>query len=361
MEKQHPFGKVLKWAGGITALLSLVFGLQQLTQMVSDTRERKRNTDELYRVGKLQQSASDYPAAWATFETALQGAEPGGQLAKLTGQLDGERVRLRAAQEDLAMQWLENLRIKEGENFTDAVAPLAAIITRGITTATDTRKADLLAHFGWANFLRHRDGQHDLTPEPQYREALAIDSLNPYARAYLAHWKLWSDHQEAWPEARAHFEAALRSGRARTDVRRMQLAAIGNLGDGEIERLRVLADMVKNKEPVDGRTISRAYGDYWSVCHRHWNGMGFDLERFEAVRKAIPLADHIAIFQTLFTDFDRWRSRERDACLALLLEKSGQRQEALQIWTKLRAAEADDSVWVRYGNTASKRLSQAQP
>ncbi|HEY0670693.1 MAG TPA: hypothetical protein VGD27_00435 [Longimicrobiales bacterium] len=359
MEKQHPFARVLKWAGGITALLSLIFGLQQLTQMVSDTRERKRHTAELHRVGKLQQSASDYPAAWATFETALKSAEPGGQLAKLTGQLDKERLQLRAAQEDLAMQWLNNLRIKEGENFTDAVAPLSAVITRGITTADGARKADLLAHFGWANFLRHRDGQHDLTPEPQYREALAIDSLNPYARAYLAHWQLWTDREKAWPEARAHFAAALRSGRARADVRRMQLAAIGNLGDGEIERLRVLADMVKNKEPVDGRTISRAYGDYWSVCHRHWNNMGFDPERFEAIRTAIPLEDHIAIFHTLFTDFDRWRARERDACLALLFEKSGRRLEALQIWTKSRAAEADDSVWVRYANTAIRRLSQA--
>ena len=75
----------LKWVGGITAILSLLFGLQQTIQLVSNLRERQRHIAELYKVGKLQQSTADYKGAWASFEQALKTAEAGEQLPKLTG------------------------------------------------------------------------------------------------------------------------------------------------------------------------------------------------------------------------------------------------------------------------------------
>jgi hypothetical protein len=223
----------LKWVGGVTAVLSLIFGLRQITQIVSDVRERQRQVAELSKIGKLQQGAADYESAWGSFEQALKTAESGGQLAKLTGQLSAERRELRKAQEDLAMEWAENARPSRGQTFSDVVDKVVPVLNRGITSASGARKADLLAHFGWANFLRSRDGRQDLNPEQQYREALEIDPTNPYAHAHWGHWNLWRSEKKM-EEARGHFSAAIAAGRARGYVRKIQFAAWKNLrGEGD--------------------------------------------------------------------------------------------------------------------------------
>jgi hypothetical protein len=360
-ERGNPFAKVLKWAGAITGLLSLAFALQQFTQMVSDTRERKRNADELYQVGKLQQSSADYSAAWATFAEGLQGAEPGGQLAKITGRLSRERQQFREAQEDLAMEWLRNLRVNVsgGERFTDAVAPLAPVLTRGIASSSGARKADLLAHFGWANFLRWREGQRELDPEPQYRQALAEDQLNPYAHAYLAHWLLWNRRAAALPEARDHFAAALRSQRARSEVRAKQVSALLNLRDaGEPDLLRAATEMRHNGEPIDESTERELRSDYHDLCNTIWRGYDYE-GRGNALRGALNSADHIKNVEILFTGGDDSESSAltRAACRATLLEAFDRKPEALRQWQEVRPAVQTGATWRGYGIAAIKRLA----
>ena len=95
--------------------------------------------------------------------------------------------------------------------------------------ARGPRKADLLAHLGWADFLRWREGQRQLDPADRYRQALAVDPSNVYAHAMLGHWLLWSS--DSVVDANRHFDAALQSGRERPFVRRLQLAGLGNKHD----------------------------------------------------------------------------------------------------------------------------------
>ena len=359
--KGSAVARLLKWAGGVTALLSLVFAVQQLTQSMSENRERKRNTSELYRTGKLQQSAADYPAAWKSFESGLEAADAGGHLAKLTGQLNKERREFREAQEDLAMEWLETASINrdKGETFTAAVAPFTPVLTKGITNSSGSRQADLLAHFGWLNFLQTRDGNTRLKPDEQYRQALAVDSMNPYAHAYLGHWLLWTKNADALPEAREHFGAALRSGRAHTEVRAKQLSAFDNLGeDGQPDYLRAVADMRKSNDSIDARVRGNLYYIYWQLCRPRSSGFIGDSARFKTIRAAIPIEDHVAILQTVLSSLSpqQWRVRERDACRATFLETSGKREEALGVWRALRQSEASDAVWRAYADAALRRL-----
>ncbi len=348
----------LKWVGGATAILSLIFGLYQLTQLVSDVRERQRSTAELYKVGKQQQAAADYPAAWASFEQGLKAAEPGGKLAKLTGQLGKERGQLREAQEDLAMQWLQNVRVSvaRGETFSRVVDTLSPALHRGVASSQGPRKADLLAHLGWADFLRWRDGRRELNPEQQYRQALAIDPANPYAHVYWGHWQLWTQRTAALPEAREHFAAALAAGRARDHVRQVQLSAIGNLGQsGDAEFLRLVNDMRRHGERIDARTRGNAYAIYWSACASSAQ------DRFAQILAAGPMADHEATFRALFhgDDFDQAKARQRDACLATLQEAAGQRDDARQAWITLRQGFSPaDREWRDRADAALKRLSQ---
>jgi TolA-binding protein len=323
----------LKWVGGITAVLSLIFGLRQITQIVSDVRERQRQVAELSKIAKLQQGAADYESAWASFEQASKTAESGGQLAKLTGQLSEERRELRQAQEDLAMEWLENARPSRGQTFSDVVDKLVPVLNRGIANASGARKGDLLAHFGWANFLRSRDGRQDLNPEQQYREALEIDPMNPYAHAHWGHWNLWRSEKKI-EEARRHFSTAIASGRARGYVRKIQFAAWKNLrGEGDGEFLKAVNDMRKNNEKIEPQSRNDLYSIYTFACSSR-----YDADNFAKLVASVPATEQLATFRALFygEDFNESRRAGRDACLATLLEAAGQKEEALQTWLTLR-------------------------
>ena len=85
-------------------------------------------------------------------ERSVESSRRGQLLANVVGRLDEQRLAIRTAQEDLAMAWLRDVRVPSGSRFSDVVDPLAAVVTRGIVSATGVRKADLLGHLGWAQF-----------------------------------------------------------------------------------------------------------------------------------------------------------------------------------------------------------------
>jgi len=344
--------RLLKWVGGVTAILSLVFAVQQAIQLVSDVREQRRQITELYKVGKLQQDAADYEGAWASFERALKIAESGGRLAKLTGQLSRETITLREAQEDLAMEWVRNTVGREGQSFSGIVDQLVAVLNRGVSNATGVRKADLLAHVGWANFLRWRDGNRQLNPEQQYRQALEIDPANPYAHAQWGHWMIWR-RETSLEEAKRHFSAALASGRAREYVRKIQLAAFQNLGmDGEGDYLGVINEMRRNNEKIDLPTRNRMFAIYTYSCR-------YGDERFQRLLSAVPATEQLVTFRALFYDenLEEERRWDREGCLAALTEAAGDREEALRLWVALRQHYSSPGTRQRDADAAIKRLS----
>jgi hypothetical protein len=301
-------------------------------------RDRQRKTAELYKVGKLQQNSGDYGGAWASFEQGLKAAEPGGQLAKITGQLDAEERQLREAQENLAMDWLENIRVifSQGETFSAIADRLVPVLNRGVTTSSGARRADLLAHLGWADFLRWREGRRELNPERLYQQALEIDPSNPYAHAFWGHWKLWTNREAFEKCAADHFAVALASGRARDRIRKVQLAALRDLSpEGAPSFLALVNDMRKNKEAIDDRTRRDISGVYAFSC-----SFRYDADRLAKLLAAVPAREQIAIFQALFYDaekpFDASNPLSRDACLAQVHEAAGERERALQIWLAVR-------------------------
>lgn len=332
--RRDKLATLLKWVGAVTAILSLIFAIHRMTQLVSDLREQQRQIAELREVGKLQLSTSDYDGAWASLEQALKVAESGGMLDKLTGQLSKEATDVREAQEDLAMEWLRHAWHPDGRTYSSFVDKLTPVLNRGLANTTGARKADILAHVGWAIFLRWKDGGEGLDPEPQYRQAVEIDSTNPYAHAHWGHWILW--RRGNLDDAKQHFAAALASGRAREYVRSIQLAAFRNLhSDGEGEFLAAINDMRKNGEKIDARTSRNLYTIYSFACSNR-----YDADRFAKLLAAVPATEQLATFQALFCgshdeDFDQWSRPGRDACLATLLEAAAQREEALRIWLAL--------------------------
>jgi tetratricopeptide (TPR) repeat protein len=328
LESKGRLGAALKWVGGATAVLSLVFGLRQLTGMISDARDRQRQVTELIAMGKLQQEARDYGSGWISLRKAAE--------------LRANQSRVRAAQEDLAMAWLDNIRGSQSPMpFTAIVDTLVPVLSRGVVSAEGPRKADLLAHLGWADFLRWRDGERSLEPAERYRQALAVDSQNVYAHAMLAHWILWNGG--SLEDANRHFATALRSGRERPYLRGLQLAALANMpeGRGDLDMLRVVNDMRKDNEPLDPSARNRIWYAYYSRFVSSPTGDSLD-----HLFAAVPPAEQVATYRWVFqnTEYVESKGFLYEYHLARLQEAAGQHGEALATYRSVRSKLTPDVI-----------------
>jgi hypothetical protein len=306
--------------------------LYQLTNLMAGVRDRQRKIAESLDVETSQRAAGDFARAWATLQDTARLADEGGKLATIMGRLDDVRKHVRLRQEDLAMAWLREARPGPGKPFSDIVNPVLPVLERGLLTSAGERKADLLAHLGWADFLRTRDDGVSRNPETRYRDALQLDPGNPYAHANLGHWILWS--HGPLDAATAEFAAGLKSDRAREYVRKMQIAALQNarseVADGEI--LRLVNDMRQNKESVPERLRDRVFSIYSSA-------FGRDEAAAQTLLSALPPPDQLETFRSLFYDqhFDQSKRPLRELCLATLQEAAGRPEDALRTLQSLRS------------------------
>ena len=310
-------GSVMKWVAQATAVLALGFAILQLVRTVGDARDRRRQVEELVKTETTARRSGDYERAWTDLDQALKVAESGGLLAKLTGQLSKEARDLRVAQENLAMAWLDNIRVGANQTFSSIVDRLAPVMTRGAATAGGARKADLMAHIGYGASLEARDGRPAGDPVQSYRDAIAIDPANPYAHAYLGHYLL--GHGAPLEEGKAEFQKALVSERAKDYVRVLQLAAMKNRGsEGDGEFVAVINDMRKNQELVGSDMRADLYNVYWPVCGLHNDASA--LKRFAALTPLAEQAVTVKVFLVDQPDVNPDQRPARAACLATLVE-----------------------------------------
>jgi hypothetical protein len=217
------------------------------------------------------------------------------------------------------------MRVPEGATFTDAVAPLIQVVTRGVTLSEGERRADLLAHVGWANFLRSREG-FDSDFDRYYDEALAIDPDNPFANAFRGHWILWL--RGSPDDADPYFDAGTGSGREREFVRRLQMAALANAGsiENSVALVRMAVEVHSGGEALPEAFVPTVWRAAYQLVLANRN----DRQR-EAVLGAAPPEDHLAMFEAFFDTASaayresRW---ERDLWLAHILDRAGEPERA---------------------------------
>ncbi len=322
--------KVLKWVGGATAVLSLAFGVRQAIGYASGWRGRQRRVAELLAVDSLQRASGDYRGAWTSLA----------QAAALGNRGDA----VRTAREDLAMVWLEDARSSVGMSLGEIGDTLTTTISRGALAATGARRGDLLAHLGWAYFLRWRDGQRQLDPAAQYRQALAADPGNPYAHAMLGHWALWwrdaaGGGPGAYAEANRHFAAALARARdpSRSFVRTLQLAALQN-SDGpeaDLEMLTVAADMLASGDSITPDDRDKLWQVYYDAFIR--SSTRFTMAQMYA---AVKPADLLRTYRWLFdnTGYVEAKATLYTYSLARLQEAAGDTADALATYRAARKA-----------------------
>jgi tetratricopeptide (TPR) repeat protein len=300
----------------------------------------------LVQEAKLQHGAGDYAAAWDRYANAVA-ACPGSD-AVLQGQ------------ERLAMDWLENIRVTQGKGtFSDIATRVQPVLSRAAVAADNRRAADALAHLGWGDFLRSREGHRGLEPARYYQQALQRDPANAYAHAFWGHHVMVTAGDAA--QARRHFDAALASSEQRPFIRGLQISALRWRRQTELDHevVRIANDM-----RVRGEALPAISGDSDHLVSELWNIYQAALVRGddrEAFLGGVPVKDLLDTFLWLFPKYDNASNRYAYLfMLAQLQERNGQDTEALtnhqSVLTLLDRHRANPSRMADASRQAVRRL-----
>jgi hypothetical protein len=347
-------GTVMKWVGIVTALISFGTSLYAIAHSASELRDHKRVFREQLKSGQMQWASGDFANAWDSFTHAETTVADEGVFVKLLGGLSEEQREVRTAEQDLAMEWLRNGHAPDGSQFSVIADKLVSVLTIGADASSGARKADLLAHLGWAYFLKQRDGDESLRPETEYKEALTANAKNPYANVFWGHWILWK--HGPLNDANERFAIALSSERARSEVRHFQLAALANVrsNDTDAAWLRVVSDMQAGSEMIDSSLRNE-------VCNRYAQALQ-DQSLMQRIFAAVPAARQIELLQALLQSeaISEIQKSALNVALAESLEAAGRSRDALEAW-KMLAAELKSqpgSTWSSRVDAAINRLSR---
>jgi hypothetical protein len=123
-------GRILKWVGAATAVISLILGARQLITIATDNAQRNRESAEFVQLAQQQAARGEFADSWKSLDQADARAR------KTTT----DEVRL-----DIAFRWLQDARPGPNQPFsriTDAVVPT---LDRALLDPGHPRRADVLA------------------------------------------------------------------------------------------------------------------------------------------------------------------------------------------------------------------------
>jgi hypothetical protein len=300
-------------------LVPLAFGAGRATSVATPpaaSTAPAADVEAASAVARSQLDARDYVGAWNTVVDALKSAPTRADLLEL--------------QTDVAMRWIRDVSVPEGQKFGDVVDKLLPALHQCVqrNKATDKRRAaDALAHVGWADFLKRRDGDDQIDVEGPYREAVRLDPDNPFAHAMWGHWLIANGRH--LDDAKTHFAAALKSGREKAFVREWQFAALewNSSVDDDFELIRVCNDMRKGGEPPPGEERRvRVLGRLYFAQNRAM------LENIDTV---LPPDEHLATIRWLRKGLESEASPSTDFFVARLLEATRDHDAALRAYVAL--------------------------
>lgn len=335
-----------------------------------ERREQTAWVGALVKQSQSKADSGDHANAWKLLEQANAVAPASSDVFE--------------AQERLAMKLLRAAGVTHffgGSRgyFEDLVNRTLPVLSRGASGAKGERLANLLAHMGWADYLRERSGIGGLLPAQHYRRALEVDPGNVYAHAMWG-FEILRERGSlaAVAEAKRHFSAALESRREREYLRSLQISALLQTytnvwiedSERENEAIRVVNEMRINGETrPKGWGPGSLTGKLWSIYH-----FGFITHDHQApLLAALPPAEHLSLFRWLFPEDDLPEDGAPSLfhflfVLAQLQEHGGDRAGALASYRRVLSEFAtkryDSSRATKIGNDANaaiKRLSIEPP
>jgi HEAT repeat protein len=304
-----------QYRGQLLILLALALFGAGTAWWKYDADQRRAALGSLFSEAKIQQDTGHYEEAWKLFEQAQS-------LAPYNSEVHKNEAKL-------AMAWLENAHYTEGKGtYSGIVDKVQPALSRCSDSPDKLLAASCLAHMGWGDFLKSREGQGGLNPEQFYQRALALDPENAYAHAFWGHWLIVNGNHLA--EAQQHFAAALKSGRERQFVRKLQLAALQWVGadENQIELIRVCNEMRKENDLLPEATRSQL------LSHIYFMNRDMVLAKLDQI---LPADEHLATFQWLMQGIDSTETYQT-FFLARLQEADGNCDAAQRLYVSLLGA-----------------------
>jgi hypothetical protein len=150
----------------------------------------------------------------------------------------------------------------------------------------------------------------------------------------LGHWTLWNGGN--LDDADRHFATALKAGRERAYVRRLQLAALANKNDdtADLDMLRVANDMRVNDESMRPEDRARI----WDIYYARFLGSSTRASTAPLVT-TVPPADQLATYRWMFekSGYAESKGLLYEYVLARLQDAAGQDSEALATYRSVRS------------------------
>jgi hypothetical protein len=303
-----------------------------------ERREQNDQAEALMEQSRSQADSGNHANAWKLLEQANAVAPASRDVFE--------------AQERLAMKLLRGAGVNYSGSsrghFEDLVNRTLPVLSRGTSGAKGERLGNLLAHMGWAEYLRGgRTGTGGPDPAQHYGRALEVDPGNVYAHAMWGFELLRKRGSPATvAAAKQHFSAALESRREREYLRHLEVSALlqtyTNVWIEDPERQKE-AIRVANEMRINGETRPKGWGPgsfkgkVWSIYH-----FGFVTDDHEApLLAALPPAEHLSLFRWLFPEDDLPEGQGAPTLfnflfvLAQLEEHGGDRASALASYRRL--------------------------
>ena len=328
---------IIKWIGGITALVSLVLAVTQLNNYFEGWREKRELVNELIAAAKIQQESGDYMQALSLLEEATQ--------------LEPSSRNSRQAKVQLAMTLVRTKRAWQ-KDTVEVVNKLLPIMVRGAASSDVLVAADVKAHIGWAYILMTEATQNQFSIDNYCDRALQQDYNNAYAHAFWGYWTLSRYNKNKYhisnnQKAIDHFNKAVKSGRDLNLVRYLQISALENSRDMEtlLEAFKVAIRIKKRNEKLDRSLkykLIRLF-DYFKYDYK----LAVDLT--ESVLANFDQKELLETFKWLYAEFEDINSpgnveyERYNFTIAYFAAAAGEKEKALNLFKSLKFKLRDGS------------------
>ncbi len=219
-ERWHFIAASLRWAGGATALLTVVLASFQIHDIYAIWSQRQTTVVELVRAADEEKKLGELERAWRTLDVARE--------------IDDASPLVHEARLELAHVVARERTIWKEEEWGGPSGSLVDVLFRGAASSDDESSARAYAHLAWINVRRVLGGGAWLktlweVASPLLLRALDRDPQEPYANAIWGYLVLYSNQAGTAEERLAtgieYFERARPQNEEQADfIRGIELA-----------------------------------------------------------------------------------------------------------------------------------------
>ena len=203
-DRWHRLSSFLKWAGGITAVFSLVMTMVQVNDLMGSWRYKQISMDRLLYAANIQRDNGDYLTAWNSYSKILE--------------LDPTNGNVFQEQLILVKQWLHTPYVyyrdsqprDKDKTLSQYLDSMITILYQGLAGQSNPHEAaDIYAYLSWVNIMKTQYDQiQDLdrehyaqTAQKLIAKAMQLDDQNLLANAmnaYISYYTESSSFKDAW-------------------------------------------------------------------------------------------------------------------------------------------------------------------